>query len=1021
MQISRYYTIILLFTFTTLLSIQGKNYPFIGDSKNAKSIKTIKLNKTSKWQEHNSKFLRSLKAQKSKLKLSDKYIFDGNYSLEWKHKRGSSITIPINAAKKRTMQLFLAFYNEPAGKKNFKAEFLDDSNRRVMSFKINTNRQFWNHCQARFSNYSPASVLNLSDINGKFSDKIRKFRIYAPTNGITYIGKISLVLNYKTGAGKKSKDLRMDSPGSSKKFSKIKRPRLNKANPNEIAGLKTVAARLDKEFGIGDTSQKLSNKEYQDIQKYFATLKIKRTRYGMNGKNVTIIPNKSSWESEERDYSVFMNRVANAYHKTTGKKHNELGKMFLLLYDYQWYLGGMPDYWSGSGEKYVDSLFKMRKLLNQNKRLTGKVIENMKKRLSFDRIYLKYSYYCRSWGSRKYSKDELGEDTDYLRMRARDFPMIILLDPDINRQNRDLHAYSNWLSNIVMHCSPGVIDGFKPDGTVNHHWGWLNHYGQGVFNTCAPLFWYLGRTPFRISTRAHNFFKKMMLKHDFYCKDSIHPPILSGKSFSPKSYGGPGSDISGRFAYMSMAGTPDGKNPIDKEMLAIQLRRIKNYEKIAKRKPNLNHYIMQQCKKLAKQYNIPPTLSPSGHLTLGWGAAAIHRRNNWMLAVKGHSKYQYEAESFNFSTFLGYGTIYPFYERWNRHGHPKLEYEFGMDGWDWRKMPGTTAILWPFEKVVKKDYKRYYQRKGFVGGTTFNNNGVFAIDIQGSKKQGLDSFLAQKSYFFFDNIVVCLTEVSNNIKDAETITSVFQNAIGPNKTDTILNGKKIKQFPWKKLDNNSQGSWILDTRGTGYYIPADQKFSLTREQQNSPDAGNRKQTKGNYATCIITNGKAPKRARCIYFLLPASTPNDLKNFSASMQSNSPKFKTIQFNSYANIIRDNDKNTTGGVIWKKSNKLKDPLVIKSAAPCTYMYKLQNNQLEIGIADPELHLKRYGQKGIGINSWGYSQPSKITLTLKGKWKLATRKTKAKIQIKNNSTTLSVICRSGLTTKFKLMKTK
>ena len=1007
--------IICISFFSVAYAKKNSKFPPINTTKPKAKPKITEFSKVKKWHKLDEGILKTIRTNKGKLCFSNKYVFADNKSLLWsKAKSKSYITFDVNLHKKYSLQFFLALLDAKGKKRKFRVDFLDSKEKSIFSYTFKTRRRWWNHTQFRANINKPNHIGQTYNIwkptSNLITDKVRKCRITVLSGkGSIYIGVISVLPNYKNEHARKSADFRMDT-GADGTNPKNQIPLFSppKATPNEIRDIKKISKRLDRLFEINTPVSHaigLPKKDFESICSRYKKLKLKRTAWAMTGENITIIPNYTSWASRESDWAELFSDISQGYWKSDSRiQRKQLEHMFIMMFDFHWYLGGMPDSWHGSGYKYVSSLYAMRKILTRHKRLTQAVIDNLAMRLELGKMYHEVG--------RKYK----GLDIDYLRMRLLDYPMFIVMNPDLNDNVHNMKQLKKWLDDIVFQYSPGVEDGFKPDGTTYHHWGFLDFYGKTAVNASAQAIWLLSKTKFAVNKRSHKLIRNLVFKHNFYNPFTIHPPNLSGKFFNPKRYGGTGEYLGTQLGYLALAGLPDRKKKIDKKALALYLRNVELFQTRLKLPLRTNLYIYKQAKKIAKRYGIKPADFPTGHLTMNWGAAAIHRINGWTAVLKLHSKYQYEAESYNYSTYLGYGSLLFFNNTWKRYYSLKLCFDMGNPGWDWRLIPGTTVVNWPFEKVKKKDYKRYYAEQTFCGGVSQKDNGISAIKIIGSKKQGLKSFRAQKSYFFFGNKIVCLgNSIENNISDAHTVTTLFQSSISPKSIVNICGNSFTKNLKIQSFTSNDY-NYLIDPHNHGYYIFPDQLFKVKIGNQSSPDADDKRILKGNFAYAYLDHGKAQKNTPLKnksykYIILPFSKATSVQEFARKMNSSNPPIQVIKNDKTISAVYSKKENSYGIVCWapsKESHLDKIPYITRVDSECTFMLRVKSKtNINISIAYPDLNLKPLK----GNISWGYSIPKLITLKVKGKFKLAKKNKMVKTYQQKNITVITVFCASGI----------
>ena len=456
----------------------------------------------------------------------------------------------------------------------------------------------------------------------------------------------------------------------------------------------------------------------------------------------------------------------------------------------------------------------MRSELIAAGRLDNKLLDLLRLQTDFNRIFLDRSL-CNT-----VHPGDLREDCDYTRLTSERIVHLAMMEPNPQIRAHYLHAFQHWFSRIVLAYAPGVADTFKPDGSLNHHSGLQFMYGIGAINTGARLINLLSHTPFAIEPKGHALFKNTLQLRSKFCRNWLDPLTLSGKEHIGASVGATPEPL----RLMALSGTPDGSQAIDRDMAAIYLRMFQE-KKISP--TDLDRAAM----KLFEQENIQPETTPQGHWTLGWSAAAIHRHKDWLLSIKGYSRYAYSRESGHpgygahyLTPHLGFGAIELLSEM-NYHEGAQYATDIRMPGFDWTKFAGTTDVFLPCDKIFWKFGTAIRSDQALVGGVDApNGTGVFILSLHGPKEIGLDSFRARKSWFFFDDTVVCLgSGIQNTLADHETGTTLFQDAWTHPRT-----------FPFRSRNGNlwPAPQCLVNHQQIGFYIFPGQQLCQRRAEQH---------------------------------------------------------------------------------------------------------------------------------------------------------------------------------------------
>ena len=138
--------------------------------------------------------------------------------------------------------------------------------------------------------------------------------------------------------------------------------------------------------------------------------------------------------------------------------------------------------------------------------------------------------------------------------------------------------------------------------------------------------------------------------------------------------------------------------------------------------------------------------------------------------------------------------------------------------------------------------------RAFVGGLdTKDKNGVFAMQLHGSEKYGLESFEATKTYHFCEDMIVCLgSGISCGIEAYPSETTLFQD-FG---TGAVRNGNVL-----------------TDNRGNGYIVfDGGENIVFGTEECTSRGVKDHEDTVGTRTFGIINHGNAPQDAHYGYLL-----------------------------------------------------------------------------------------------------------------------------------------------------------
>lgn len=716
-------------------------------------------------------------------------------------------------------------------------------------------------------------------------------------------------------------------------------------------------------------------------------------------------------------YSNLMLAVAEAHYFSTSQTHKDkLATMFINLLDHAenqgWSFGsgmGALHHLGYNLENYYTACLLMKDVI----KASGKLEQTFKSMFWFSGL-----------GRAMEVPEKMPESNiDVLNTLLQGMLSSILILDDTPEKMRFLQYYSRWLS-FNMKPNVAITGAFKPDGAVFHHATLYPAYGVGGYNGLAPIVYVLSKTSYQVEQEAHQKFKENLLMMHYYTNPYKWPISISGRHPT-----GTWSIPDKPYAYLALAGTPDGKEAIDKEMAAVYL--------LVSKKKSL------AWEKRFKQADVQVAKYPNGHWNLNYGLLAIHRRNNWLLTVKGHNRYMVSHEAYPKANVFG---------RYLNYGHLEVLFpetpgytgsNFADKGWDWNRIPGATTLHVPLDKLRAHilnvdDFSGVEEMlltdEVFAGGIALNQQGLFAMKLRGHDKYNLGSFKAIKSWFMFDSLVVCLgSDIENNVKEYPTETTIFQNYLN-NPSEAVLLDHQPIDFPTQVSKALTKPAFVLDNRGIGYYLTANSKMALSKNQQQSRDQKDTQNTQGNFASLVLQHGFAPKSEAYEYAMLIGADAQKMQAFKMQMSGKTPVYQVLQKNAEAHSVKFIAQQLTGLALFKENSKSTDPLIINNSKACLILYQQEAEKLNLAITDPDLGFYQ-GADETPLNSDGtrkevsiYSrywfktdaQPSVIQLELKGNWLKADDSKKYEVaKTTQGNTLIKVNCAYGLATPLKLIK--
>lgn len=756
------------------------------------------------------------------------------------------------------------------------------------------------------------------------------------------------------------------------------------------------------------TRQNISEEDMVVVRNKFKTYNINHREKIITGNSINLIHyydifpacirksvKEFSNSIDVKDYTELMFDIAVKFRSTDNVLYrNELGRMFIDLvehfHDQGWAAGsslGTMHHLGYNLTKYYPAVYLMREKLGE----VG-VLERTQKTM----------YWFAGTG-RIYNINELtGGNIDIFNTTLGGMLASILIIEDYSEKASLMKSLNIWLSKALC-PAPGLMACYKVDGAAFHHCNHYPAYAVGGFEGVTPVVYFLSGTPYRIQKNAHESLRKAVMSMRLY--SNKHQWLLSLSARHPT---GKWALSILPFKYMALSGMPDGMEQVDREVAAAYLRLVDNIDE-------------DNVAKEFRDMGITAENDPNGHWTINYAALSLHRRDNWLVGARGHSRYLWANETYLDANLYG---------RYITHGHVQIlsqgnpvnnaDSGFMHGGWDWNRWPGTTTIHLPFE-LLRSDVRNVDTCSGFeemllsdesyAGGLNIEGkNGMFAMKLHEHPKYN-GTHCANKSVFFFDNTLILLgSDIENNNFEYPTETTLFQNYLKDRDEPIWINDPgKEDSFPYEKHLSFDHNIWLLDNKHNGYYIPAGNKVGITRKNQYSRSQNRGDETNGDFAAAWIEHGKAPKNGEYEYAILVNTDTDGMIKFAEQMkQPETELYSVLQKNKHAHIVKDNKSNTIGYAVFEASNCLDRGLVKAVDTPCMIMTKETDDGLILSVVDPDLRLyegietDQYDKNGNRIEVSVYSRQwmknesmsSKLVLTIKGKWALKTENKKCRI---------------------------
>ena len=936
-------------------------------------------------------------SKNSEIEITKEKFKDGTSSLKWNFEKNSTLTIKGDVGykvfqkgkqEKARSSFVMWIYNKKPIDDKMQVQFKKKGEIKSY-FSINMNFTGWRTMWVQYDR----------DMSGKAEENMDEITFIAPNvNGEIYIDQIytSILIDPRHNARDEQVDfinLQADSAVNShwmalyKNYNAISQNKnIKKLTSEEIQGIKSVENRFRNDIiKKVKVNSKLIEKNREKLQEYLNTTVV-------SPQTVVLYKDFSKEEKlylkevQIKEYGSWLRDLAFMYNSTENKKYKKeiyeiLKKGLNHLYEQGWTKGscqGTIHHLGYQVRELYQSIFLMKEPLLKDKNL-------------------KQAKEMVTWYSAMgilYTPDSeiKGVNADVLNTMLPGMLIAILLNEDDKVTASQLYQLNHYLTKSIDYA-PGLLGGFKEDGSMFHHMQNYPAYAKGAFEGLTPIMYYLGNTAFALNDYSFNIVKKAVLMTRVY--SNTHTWLISISGRHPDDRFQISDEV---FRYLAL-----GKKVGNDSELASAYLRLAPQGKFAEELNSLG---------------FKAETTPQGAWTMNMSSLQLHRRDNWLIGVKGYSRYLVGNETYIKNNLFG---RYMSYGNFQILENSLIESGYVQRGWDWAHFPGITAIALPIDKlkspisqvdIYSGVEEMLLSDEAFSGGNTLNNNGMFAMKLHEHSKYN-DTHRARKSVFLFDNRVILLGSNIENRSDYETHTTLFQNYLSDK--SNISKVEKIK-------DSN----FILDTQDNLYKV-VEGKLKYKNGLQHSLDQNKGTPTENYYEMAYINHGKNPKNQRYQYAILVKGTKEEQEKFKKSSN-----YQVLQQDYNAHIVEDEISKMRGYALFE-SGDVKDKYLKSIDTPSLILIKHNDNSLELSFVDPDLRLyegkdeSQYEKNGklkevsIYSRKWNSnpSIPHTSTIILNGKYSLDGENKDISIEIVGNTTIIKITTTYAMPVKLTLKK--
>lgn len=390
-------------------------------------------------------------------------------------------------------------------------------------------------------------------------------------------------------------------------------------------------------------------------------------------------------------------------------------------------------------------------------------------------------------------------------------------------------------------------EGIQYDLSYDMHYGYLYNgaYGVDFMTSVVQTAWYTKDTPYALQGEKLDLFREFILESIF--------GIIRGQWID--------WNVLGRGISRTGATKQDHSDLLMKLMDIDSLNR-EQYWLIYQR----------MCNEKPVDAGIKPQHRHYWHTDY-----TVHTRPSYTLSIHAVSSRNFSQEIGNQENLKGY---------WGAQGTMNLqvrgdEYYNVFPWWDWARLPGTTlpdTVPIAMDKAPGSGDRR--GTHAFAGGVSDSLYGATAYVIEGDMHTS-----AKKSWFMFDNEIVCL---------GAGIYSTLNYPINTTLNQTRLSNEGVYWKAWNRrtttrlVGKSQMGDdiqWVWHD-SVGYVFPYRQPVDLLAGRRwqswsairgNGDDDNDQRSEKAVFQLSM-PHSKQPHAAKYAYILLPATSPQDMPCF-----------------------------------------------------------------------------------------------------------------------------------------------
>lgn len=602
-----------------------------------------------------------------------------------------------------------------------------------------------------------------------------------------------------------------------------------------------------------------------------------------------------------------------------------------------------------------------------------------------------------------------GLNTDFVAGLMLNRMAYVLSLPSGSQRNSEMLYFQRML-NKALTIADGFADFIKSDFTTNHHKGpYVSSYGAEGLRGASVMTYILSDSSYAADDTSISNLSRALLAARIYSNLYDYHEGVSGRAGDYDRF------VKLVPAFAHAASIPSNysdqlKGAFKRYWAPSHPRFMGMIDDCSPSKGYVDSMgSVEMMANMAANNSISPEATPNGHWYFNYAGMSVHRRDEWAVMWKGQGKYLWDYEGpgdKNENIYGKYGSAGALIILNN--GNPPTRAASGMpkEGWDWRRIPGTTALNTSYSAMPTEN-DRDFPSNVYIGGIHIDDdNGMSAIEY----RDRLSSLEANKSVFYFDNYVVALGSGIKSNDNELVHTTLFQTALENVSSITYLNGVALSGINTSETFSNESVS-LTDASENAYYVPNASNLTLERINQTAPDESGENTYSENYASARFIHGSNPSNGSYEYYIDINGGLEGATNLEANASN---LFNVLQHNNEAHIVSYTPKNVTGYALME-ANTNTGQFIKQTDTPCIVMVsKINDGNSEITVMNPEVGKLPNSFRYNDINSaaeW-HAKPTiqPVVLTLEGIWDIDSGTGVEIVSSSNNETQIRFNCIDG-----------